>query len=74
MTVGEYVRNSNDEELAGILLAWMITVLSIVGIDCQKLDLDVEYMEISKYLQMPMSEELSNSLKMWWGNQTNLKS
>jgi hypothetical protein len=74
MTVGEYLRNSNDEELAGILLAWMITVLSIVGIDCQKLDLDVEYMEISKYLQMPMSEELSNSLKLWWGNPSNLKS
>lgn len=74
MTVGEYLRNSNDEELAGILLAWMITVLSIVGIDCQKLDLDVEYIEISKYLQMPMSEELSNSLKLWWGNPSNLKS
>lgn len=74
MTVGEYLRNSNDEELTGILLAWMITVLSIVGIDCQKLDLDVEYAEISKYLQMPMSEELSNSLKLWWGNPSNLKS
>lgn len=74
MTVGEYIRNCTDDELAGTLLAWMVTVLALVGIDYQKLDLDVEYNEIHKYLEMPMSEELSNSLKMWWGNQTNLKS
>ncbi len=74
MTIGEYVRNSTDEELAGILLAWMITVLTLIGIDYQKLNLDVEYTEISKYLKSPMTDDLSNSFKMWQDPQSNLKS
>ena len=74
MTVGEYIRNCTDNELAGTLLAWMITVLALVGINYQKLDLDAEYIEISNYLQSPMSEEMLNSIKMWQGNQSDLKS
>lgn len=73
-TIGEYVRQSTDEELSGILLAWMVTVITLVGIDYQKLDLDVEYAEIYKYLQTPISNELINSFKIWQEPYSNLKS
>lgn len=65
MTIGEYVRNNGDTELAGMLLSWMLTVITLLGIDFRKLDLETEYLEIIKYLQTPMTDELVSAVEMW---------
>lgn len=65
MTIGEYVRDNGDTELAGMLLSWMLTVLTLLGIDFRKLDLESEYYELLNYLQTPMTDELISAVEMW---------
>ena len=65
LTIGEYIRSKGDEELAGLLLHWMITVLALLGLDYRKMDLNAEYEELMTYIQTPISEDLESAMKLW---------
>ena len=65
MTLGEWVRKSGDEELAALLINWMITILATMGIDYTQLRLNTEFHELVNYLQQPVEEDIINALKIF---------
>lgn len=65
MTIGEYIRASSDEELAALLVNWMITILLAMDLDYTQLNLSNEYHELLDYLNQPVTEEIKSSFQMF---------
>ncbi len=65
MTLGEWVRSSGDEELAALLINWMLTIVITMGGDYAKLNIKTEFDELLDYLQSPMDENIEEALQMF---------
>ena len=65
MTLGEWVRSSGDEELAALLINWMLTIVITMGGDYAKLNIKTEFDELMDYLQSPMDDEVTEALQMF---------
>lgn len=65
MTLGEWIRKEGDEELAALLINWMLTIVATMGGDYTKLNLKTEFEELISYLQMPIDNETIEALKLF---------
>lgn len=65
MTLGEWVRSSGDEELAALLINWMLTIVITMGGDYAKLNIKTEFDELLDYLQTPMDDNIKDALQMF---------
>ena len=65
MTVGEYIRANHDEELAALLVNWLLTILICTGSDYSKLNLNNEFNELLTYLKQPIDDEIIESFNMF---------
>lgn len=65
MTLGEWVRSSGDEELAALLINWMLTIVITMGGDYAKLNIKTEFDELLDYLQTPMDDSIKDALQMF---------
>lgn len=65
MTIGEWIRSSGDEELAAMLVNWMVTIVVSIGLDYKKINLIKEFDELVKYLDSPISEEVKESFNVF---------
>ena len=65
MTVGEYIRAHGDGELAVILMNFMLSLISIIGVDVNSLNLQKEYYDVLEYVNSPMTPELQKAIDVW---------
>ena len=65
MSIGEYIRNNGDEELAALLINWMLTILICSGLEYNQVDFSAEFYGLLDYLKQPISDEVIESFKLF---------
>lgn len=65
MTIGEYIRSNGDNELAALLLNWLITIVVCLDADYSKINLNREYNELLSYLKETINDETIDSFQLF---------
>ena len=65
MTIGEYIRNNGDEELAALLINWMLTICLCSGLEYKQIDFNAEFYGLLDYLKQPIEDDVIESFKLF---------